>query len=62
MGIFSRMALELGAEQVVCFEPSPQTAHCLERTFAAEIEAKRMILVKKAVWDKLETLQLSAAS
>jgi FkbM family methyltransferase len=58
VGMFSRMALNLGAEKVVCFEPSPGTAACLRLTFAREIRDGRLAVIEKALWNKKETLKL----
>jgi FkbM family methyltransferase len=62
VGIFSRMALDLGAGKVVCCEPSPEAAACLRLTFAAEIQEGRLAVVQKALWDKTETLEFSITS
>jgi FkbM family methyltransferase len=62
IGMFTRMALDCGAQQVVCFEPSPRTADCLNMTFASDIASGRLTILKQAVWDKPETLRFSASS
>ena len=62
IGMFSRMALDRGAERVVACEPSPKTAYCLGLTFANEIGCGRLVVVQKAVWDKTETLQFSTSN
>jgi FkbM family methyltransferase len=59
VGMFSRMALNLGTGKVVCCEPSPEAAACLRLTFAAEIQEGRLAVVQKALWDKTETLEFS---
>lgn len=51
LGSFVRAALDQGAAVVVAMEPEPVNRNCLEQTFAADIEAKRVILVEKAAWD-----------
>jgi FkbM family methyltransferase len=56
VGMFARLALGNGAKQVICCEPSPRTAACLERTFKKESQSGHLKIVKKAVWDKPETL------
>jgi hypothetical protein len=60
IGVFSRMALDRGAEKIVCCEPSPEMAHCLEANFESEIREGRLALVRKAVWDASETLRFWA--
>jgi FkbM family methyltransferase len=62
IGVFARMALDRGAEKVVCFEPSPLTADCLDLTFRSEIESGRLVVVRKGVWDRTETLRFSASN
>jgi FkbM family methyltransferase len=56
------MALNRGAEKVICCEPSPRTADCLDLTFRSEIESGRIIVVRKGVWDQTETLRFSASN
>lgn len=41
-GFFGLQALASGAAKVVCIEPSETMAACLEKTFAAEIDAGRV--------------------
>ena len=62
IGVFSRMALDRGAEKVICCEPSPLTAECLDLTFRAEIESGRLVVIRKGVWDRTETLRFSASN
>jgi FkbM family methyltransferase len=50
LGVFTRFALERGAGRVVVFEPEAVNLACLEKTFADEIEAERVILVAAAAW------------
>jgi FkbM family methyltransferase len=50
LGTFTRVALQRGARVVVAVEPNPVNIACLERTFAAEIAARRVRLVKAAAW------------
>ena len=57
-GSFTRSALWAGAATVVAIEPAPQKEGCLRRTFAAEIQQGRVIVVPKGVWNKEDTLVL----
>ena len=50
LGTFTRVALQRGARVVVAVEPNPVNIACLERTFAREIAAQRVRLVKAAAW------------
>jgi FkbM family methyltransferase len=58
IGTFTRSALDRGAATVVAIEPSPDKAPCLRRNFAKEIEAGRVILVHKGVWNEEGSLKL----
>jgi FkbM family methyltransferase len=58
VGVFSRAALDRGAKLVVAFEPAPENIEAYRRNFAAEIAARRVILVPKGVWDKEDVLVL----
>jgi FkbM family methyltransferase len=58
VGVFTRQALEAGARLVVAIEPAPENLHCLNRNFADEIRAGRVIVHPKGVWDKDDTLTL----
>jgi len=58
IGTFTRSALNYGAAMVVAIEPSPEKAPCLRRNFAGEIEAGRVILVHKGVWNEEGSLTL----
>jgi len=58
VGVFTRHALDRGARTVVAIEPAPENLECLRRNFAAEIQAGRVILYPKGVWDKDEVLHI----
>lgn len=58
VGVFTRVALAAGAKQVVAIEPAPENVACLRRNFAREIEAGRVIVYPKGVWDKDDVLVL----
>jgi FkbM family methyltransferase len=61
IGSFTRNALLKGAKRVVAIEPASENLECLRRNFASEIAAGRVILYPKGVWDREDTLLLSAA-
>ncbi len=56
VGVFAREALAAGADLVVAIEPAPRTLVALKRNLADEIEAGRVIVYEKGVWDKEEVL------
>lgn len=58
VGAFTRFALAAGAATVVAIEPAPDNIECLRRNFAREIEARRVIVYAKGVWDKEDFLDL----
>ncbi len=58
VGVFVRFALNAGAKLVVAIEPGPENIECLRRNFKSEIEAGRVIVYPKGIWDKEETLTL----
>ena len=60
VGVFARRALAAGAEQVIAIEPAPDHIECLGRNLEKEIEAGRVILYPKGVWDAEENLPLYA--
>ena len=58
VGVFTRHALERGAKLVVAIELAPENIACLRRNFATAIQAGRVIVYPKGVWDKDDVLQL----
>ncbi len=50
LGTFALYALKKEAGHVVMLEPEPKNIACLEQTFARQIEAGRVSLVKAAAW------------
>ena len=58
VGVFSALALELGAAKVLSVEPDPVARECLQRNLAAEIEAGRVIIISEGVWSEDTTLDL----
>ncbi|MEN8182084.1 MAG: FkbM family methyltransferase [Myxococcota bacterium] len=57
LGTFTQAALGAGAARVVVLEPEPVNAHCLQKTFAEEIAAQRVVMVDAAAWDHPGTLR-----
>lgn len=58
IGVFTREALNAGAKTVVAIEPAPENIECLRRNFKTEIDAGRVIVYPKGVWDKDDFLTL----
>lgn len=58
LGAFVHKALSCGAKKVVAVEISPNTAECLRRNFARQIEAGQVIVYPKGMWHQEDTLQL----
>ncbi|MDX1984472.1 MAG: FkbM family methyltransferase [Bryobacteraceae bacterium] len=58
VGVYTRASLKAGAKLVVAIEPAPENIECLRRNFANEIEAGRVIVYPKGVWDKDDMLEL----
>jgi FkbM family methyltransferase len=50
LGSFTRVALNRGARLVIAVEPDPVNTACLDKTFAPEIAAGRVRVVKAAAW------------
>ena len=61
IGVFTRKALSAGAKLVVSIEPIPALVQCLRRTFASEIQAGRVIVLPKGVWNKEDVLPMNVA-
>jgi len=59
VGVFTTEALNAGAKLVVAIEPAPENLECLRRNFAQQIEAGRVIVYAKGVWDKEDFLTLN---
>jgi FkbM family methyltransferase len=59
VGVFVRTALDRGAAWVIAIEPAPENLECLRRNFRSEIEAGRVLVCAKGVWDKEDVLPLS---
>jgi FkbM family methyltransferase len=58
VGVFTRRALNRGARLVVAIEPGPDNVECLRRNFAPEIQAGRVLVYSKGVWDQDSWLEL----
>ncbi len=61
-GVFTRHALNQGASKVVAIEPAPTALECLRRTFRTEIEAGRVVIYPKGVWNKDAELELTTST
>ena len=51
IGTWTRQALARGAKQVIAIEPSPASIECLKRNLASEIEAGKVLVIPKGIWD-----------
>jgi len=58
IGTYAKRALKAGAKLVVAIEPAPANLECLRRNLRNEIEAGKVIVYPKGVWDKEEMLPL----
>lgn len=58
IGVFTRVALELGARLVLAIEPEEKNRAAFQRNFAAELKAGRVRLVPLGVWDSEGHLNL----
>lgn len=58
VGVYTRHALDAGARTVVAIEPAPENLECLRRNFADEVNAGRVIICPKGVWDRDEEIQI----
>ena len=59
IGVYTRKSLNAGAKLVVAIEPAPENVECLRRNFAREIEAGRVIVYPKGVWNRDDVLTLN---
>ena len=59
IGVTVEEALKAGAKTIVAIEPAPENLECLRRNFPKEIEAGRVIVYPKGVWDKDEVLTMN---
>jgi FkbM family methyltransferase len=59
IGVFTRKALSRGAALVVAIEPAPQTLRALRRNFESEIQAGRVIVYPKGVWNQDAEMDLT---
>ena len=58
IGTWTRHALARGAKVVVAIEPSPQSVECLKRNLAREVEAGKVVIYPKGIWDSEGALTL----
>ena len=62
IGLFTREALSRGAKLVVAVEPAPLTRLLLERNLRKDIDAGRVVIYTKGVWDSETTMQFQTDS
>ena len=62
IGTWTRQALANGARLVVAIEPSPASIECLRRNLRAEIEAGKVVVYPKGIWDREGALTFFANS
>jgi FkbM family methyltransferase len=58
LGLYTKKALTLGAKLVIAIEPSPASVECLRRNLRTEIQAGKVIVFSKGVWDREDVLTL----
>jgi FkbM family methyltransferase len=58
VGVFTDLALRLGAAKVVAIEPDPVNLECLRRNFVSEIAGGTVLIVPEGVWSSRTVLQL----
>jgi FkbM family methyltransferase len=62
IGTWTKQALANGAKLVVAIEPSPDSIECLRRNLRAEIDAGKVVICPKGIWDYDGSLTLFANS
>jgi FkbM family methyltransferase len=58
VGDFTREALKAGAAKVIAAEITPESIECLRRNLAAEIQAGKVVIYPKGVWNKDDVLTM----
>ena len=58
VGVFTRQALDLGAEKVVAIDPDPTQVECLRRNFEEEIASGRVVVAPKGLWSSEGSMSL----
>ena len=58
VGVFTRKALDQGAEKVISIDPDPYQIECLRRNFSEEIAQGRVVLIPKGAWSSEGTMML----
>ena len=58
IGLWTREALDRGAETVVAIEPAPANLECLRRNLRDEIDQGRVVVYPKGIWDVPDELPL----
>lgn len=59
LGLFTRQALEAGAQRVICFEPAPLTARSLAWNLSSAIADGRVLVREKGAWDRTDTVEFT---
>ncbi len=58
VGVYTLRALASGAAHVVAIEPAPRNLTCLRRNLAEAVQAGRVTIVPKGLWDRDDLLTL----
>lgn len=58
VGDFTREALKAGAAKVIASEITPESIECLRRNLASEIQAGKVVVYPKGVWNKDDVLTM----
>ena len=61
VGLFSKYALQRGAQRVIAIEPDPTNLSCLELNLAREVTEGKVKIVKVGIWDTKTRLTLWGA-
>lgn len=61
IGVVVRRALDRGAARVIAIEPDPYGVTCIRRTFSSEIEAGKVVVYAKGVWNAESSMMLDTS-
>ncbi len=59
IGLFTKAAVEVGAQRVICMEPSPNTLRALRRNLDNPACADKVTIIPKGAWHSAETLRFT---
>jgi FkbM family methyltransferase len=59
VGVYTRIALDVGAAKVVAIEPAPENVRVLRKNFEREVAEGRVLVYSKGVWDKEDMLPMT---